>query len=106
MQSLDVIPVTYIDTPSNYLTAQRHAMTTGDNVECVRHPALRDAGRLQRYREAREKYHQEILHPTDNCGVSYAVVTGLLVLILLGAFKFAPLPASQERNCKARRAWC
>ena len=76
------------------------AEMAGEAAECApAHPGLRDPVRLERHREARKLYVDELLHPPDTRSTGYVAVAAVLVSILVGAFMFTPLPTTAERDC-------
>ena len=84
------------------MTTESRATSKGTPDGGICHPTLRDPARLARHLGAREHYLDEVLHPPDKSGLSYTVVTAVLVSILIGAFALAPLPKTGERDCDAR----
>lgn len=66
------------------------------------HPSLVASARLEEHRRLRVAYIDQQLHPADKRPQYYALVAGLLALILFVAFRLGPLPVAADSSCWAR----
>ncbi len=66
------------------------------------HPALAASARLEEHRRLRVEYIDQQLHPADKRIQSYALVAGLLALILFVALRLGPMPVPADPDCGAQ----